>query len=89
MRIGQDSERGAPISIVVDGEPVACFTGESIAAAMIAAGITRFGRGRGGAPRGPYCNMGSCGECYVRVDGRRRRACLVAAADGLRVAADG
>ncbi|MBZ6379182.1 hypothetical protein B5C34_09055 [Pacificimonas flava] len=89
MRIGQEEERGPRISLVVDGRDVACHAGESIAAVLLEAGVTHFRTSRTGTPRAPWCNMGTCGECYVRIDGRRRRACLVAAQRGMEVVTDG
>ncbi|MHB9880218.1 (2Fe-2S)-binding protein [Pacificimonas sp. ICDLI1SI03] len=88
MRIGEQAERGAAISVEVNGTDLPGFAGESLAALMLAAGITHFRTSRGGTPRAPFCNMGTCGECYVRVDGRQRRACLVPAAEGMKVCTD-
>ncbi len=83
--------RGAAIAIVVDGASVPAFTGETLAAAMLAADRTAFRRDTHGAPRGLFCNMGSCSECLVTrvTDGRRIRACLTEATDGLEIRTDG
>lgn len=38
------------------------------------------------APRGPYCLMGICFECLVRIDGMdNRQGCLVTVQEGMRV----
>ena len=75
------------VDIVVDGIAVAARAGDTVAAAMLAAGwsccrttpVT-------GAPRGPFCLMGVCFECLVTIDGRAsRQACLVTVAPGMRV----
>ncbi|MDN4614593.1 (2Fe-2S)-binding protein [Leifsonia sp. F6_8S_P_1B] len=77
--------RGEPIEITVDGERVACFAGETVAAALLAAGVPEFSR-RGGEPRLPLCNMGTCFECGVTVDGvPLTRACLLAVSAGMTV----
>ncbi|OWK33620.1 (2Fe-2S)-binding protein [Sphingomonas dokdonensis] len=83
-RTGHDAQ---PLTLIVDGQPIACTPGETIAAAMLASGQTAFRRDTQGRPRGLYCNMGSCGECTVilTANGRRVRACLTEAADGLEV----
>jgi aerobic-type carbon monoxide dehydrogenase small subunit (CoxS/CutS family) len=38
-----------------------------------------------GQPRAPFCGMGVCQECRVRIDGRRRLACQTVCAEGMRV----
>lgn len=76
-------ERGDAVTIAVDGEPVRACRGETVAAAMLAAGAA-FERDRIGAPRAPLCNMGTCFECAATVDGRPlTRTCLVPAREGL------
>jgi NADH dehydrogenase/NADH:ubiquinone oxidoreductase subunit G len=90
-RIAQGVERGAPITIIVDGQPVACFAGETIAAAMLAAGRDAFRTDQRGTPRGLLCNMGSCYECLVAdtATSRRVRACLTEARDGMEISTRG
>lgn len=81
LRIGP---RGAPLTVRVDGEPVTCFAGETVAAALLASGWSRLrGSPRTGEPRGVFCLMGSCQECVIRVDGRLELACLTEARDGM------
>ena len=81
LRIGP---RGAPLTVRVDGEPVTCFAGETVAAALLASGRSRLrGSPRTGEPRGVFCLMGSCQECVIRVDGRLEPACLTEARDGM------
>ncbi|MFF2654957.1 2Fe-2S iron-sulfur cluster-binding protein [Streptomyces sp. NPDC058045] len=75
-------ERGAAVTILVDGEPVPARTGETVAAAMLTAGAA-FERDRTGTPRAPLCNMGTCFECTATVDGRPlTRTCLVPVCEG-------
>jgi len=66
-------------TIEVDGTPVAARTGESIAAALVAAG--RFVLGRSAKyhrARGPFCLAGSCHSCIARVDGvPNQRTCQI------------
>jgi D-hydroxyproline dehydrogenase subunit gamma len=75
------------VTITVDGRPVTARAGDSIAAALIAAGI---GHCRltpvSGTPRAPYCMMGVCFDCLVVVDGvGNRQGCMVPVAEGMRV----
>jgi predicted molibdopterin-dependent oxidoreductase YjgC len=80
-------ERGRSLNMLVDGQSVAVYEGESIAAALFAAGvrITRW-TARAGEPRGYFCGMGLCQDCLVTVDGSPNvRACMTPVRDGLRV----
>ncbi len=80
---------GRPVTIQFDGRPIAALEGETIAAALSAAGIVAYRRTASGAPRGLYCGMGACFDCVVSVDGRiGQRACLTKVADGMRVTGD-
>lgn len=76
------SKTGDRISFTIDGNAVAASRGDSIAAAMIAAGEYRFRDSKSGSPRGLFCGMGVCGECQVLVDGISKRACLEKVSDG-------
>ena len=77
-------DRGPPLAFTFDGAPVGGYAGESVAAALLAAGISTLRRSpRDGAPRGAFCWVGICQECTVVVDGRRRPACGTAVTEGL------
>jgi thioredoxin reductase len=65
-----------------DGRDVTGFPGESLAAALTAAGEMALRHAADGTVRGVFCGMGVCGECSVIVDGQVRRACMTAAAQG-------
>ncbi len=80
-RIGRShsasEERPHRISFQFDGREVTGYTGESIAAALIAAGITSNRVSPTGKPRGYFCGMGVCWECVVRINGKQnQRACM-------------
>lgn len=79
-------ERGPAISVTVDGVPLPAYQGETLAAAMLAAGrrVFRYAP-RTGSPRGLFCGMGVCYDCLMVVDGRPNvRACMTPVADGMR-----
>jgi predicted molibdopterin-dependent oxidoreductase YjgC len=78
---------GDAVTLTVDGRPVEARAGESVAAALLAAGIVVCRTTPlSGAPRAPYCMMGVCFECLVTIDGRgNRQACLVPVASGMSV----
>jgi glycine/D-amino acid oxidase-like deaminating enzyme len=91
MRLSHKTIRpvGAAISFRFDGRRIEALEGETIAAALSAAGVTTFRHTLSGAPRGLFCGMGACFDCVVTVDGRiGQRACLTRAADGLDVRGD-
>jgi predicted molibdopterin-dependent oxidoreductase YjgC len=70
-----------------DGEEVRAFEGQTIAAALLAAGrrIWRY-TSRRREPRGLFCGMGICFDCLVRVEGRPNvRACQTPVREGMRV----
>ena len=79
--------RPAAVTITVEGQPVAAHPGESLAAALIAAGHWRFGEGEDPArPRTAFCMMGVCQQCLLRLDGRLVQACLTPVVAGQKVA---
>ncbi len=74
---------GRTIRIHYDGQPVAALEGETVAAALTAAGHVALRHTRSGERRGLYCGMGACQDCLVTIDGRAsQRACLAKAEDG-------
>lgn len=74
-------------AIAVDGSRVPARAGESVAAALLAAGRPLLSRSpKYHRPRGPFCLAGSCGQCLVRVEGQPNvRACRTPCRQGLRV----
>lgn len=84
LRVKDGFRRGAAVTFQVDGAAVGGHRGETLAAALLAAGLTRLRHSpREGAPRGAYCFMGVCQECVVQVDGVLRQSCQVPVEDGL------
>jgi thioredoxin reductase len=66
------------VSFTFEGRSLEGRHGESLASALIAAGIRSFRRTRTGAERGIFCGMGVCQDCLVEVDGQaNQRACMV------------
>ena len=80
--------QGAIVHLTVDGRPIEARAGDTVAAALLAAGIdTCRTTPVSGAPRAPYCMMGVCFDCLVTVDGvGNRQGCLVRVAEGMQVA---
>ncbi len=84
-------ERGEPIDLLVDGEVITAYVGETVAGALTAAGRRVFRHTeRRGAPRGVFCGIGICFDCLVTVEGMGRvRSCMVVVQPGMRVSLQG
>ncbi|MFF5438659.1 (2Fe-2S)-binding protein [Streptomyces achromogenes] len=67
-----------------DGRPLRALPGQTVAAALWAAGVTAWRGTRGtGEPRGVFCGIGVCFDCLVTVNGTpNQRACLVPVCPG-------
>lgn len=71
------------------GAPIAFSDGESIAIALLKAGVRDLGAsGEGGGSR-YFCGIGACQSCLVAIDGSLVEACLTPAREGLDVASVG
>jgi predicted molibdopterin-dependent oxidoreductase YjgC len=75
------------VTFSFDGRPLQAPAGCSVAAALLANGVSTFRTTPvSGAPRAPYCMMGACFDCLVEIDGEpNRQSCLVAVAPGMQV----
>jgi len=71
-------KRSEKVEIQVDGTRVLAEEGQTVAGALVAAGLWNFGYSFARRnPRGPFCGMGVCFECELTVDGEENvRACL-------------
>ena len=79
----------APVEITCDGRAVTALEGDTILAAILAAGghlrISEFE----GAPRAGFCLMGACQDCWVwSVTGGRIRACTTPVSEGMELFAE-
>ena len=86
-RVYRGVERGQPFEIEVDGEKIAAYEGETIGAALLAAGrrTLRF-TNKLEQPRGLYCGIGLCQECRMTVNGiPNTQVCQTRATPGCRV----
>ena len=82
----QSAQIAAPIHIMVDGLEVACKLGQTVASALLMQGVYLFRSSPNArTPRGPFCMIGACQECAIRIDGSIRRACQAEVQDGMRV----
>lgn len=73
-------------TFLFDGDPVPAMPGQSVAAALVAAGIRTLRIDEFDRPKGLLCGIGVCFECRCRIDGTAdRRACMTEAAPGMRI----
>ncbi|RJE87407.1 (2Fe-2S)-binding protein [Paracoccus onubensis] len=78
---------GQPVDFTFNGTAMSGHQGESIASALLRAGIlSQRISPRDAGQRGYYCGMGQCWECAVRIDGRRTvRSCMEPLAHGMTI----
>jgi predicted molibdopterin-dependent oxidoreductase YjgC len=77
---------GASLNFRFEGQVIAAREGQSVAAALIAAGIRSWRVDESGHHKGALCCIGYCFECRCRIDGEAdRRACLTEVREGMRV----
>ena len=72
------------MTITFEGREIPFEPGQSVAAALIAAGIRSWRTTRrDAAPRGLFCGIGACYDCLVTInDTPAQRACLAPAREG-------
>ena len=73
------------VTITFAGRTLQARDGQSVAAALTAAGVRAWRTTRRGArPRGLFCGIGVCFDCRLTIDGRpAQRACRVPVRDGM------
>jgi sarcosine oxidase subunit alpha len=70
QRLTKGVQRGERFEIIVDGRRIDAYEGETIGAAIMAAGLgtLRYSKKRN-EPRGIYCGIGLCQECRMVING--------------------
>ena len=83
IRVGLEADRGPKMEIMVNGEAVEAYGGETVATAMLAAGHWTC-QTQEQRPMGVFCNIGVCHSCLVTIDGVSGvRACQTTAKPGM------
>ncbi len=84
-------KRGKRITFQFEGNQVAAYENESIAAALFASGVKVLSRSkRFNNPKGWFCGIGKCCSCMMRVDGIPNvRTCVVPVREGMQVERQG
>ena len=80
-------DRGRTVFFRVNSKPISAYKGETIGAALHAAGVKIFSRSvKYHRPRGLFCVAGNCANCLLQVDGVPNvRACMEPVRDGMEV----
>jgi D-hydroxyproline dehydrogenase subunit gamma len=78
---------GEKVEVTIDGKTASARAGDTVAAALIAAGLDHCRTTPvSGAPRAPYCMMGVCFDCLVTIDGiGNRQGCLIRVRPGMAI----
>ena len=87
-RLDTPAEAGARVvRITIDDVETDCREGDSVAAALFAAGLPACrDTAVSGAARGPFCMMGVCYDCLVGIDGHaNQQACMTRVREGMTV----
>lgn len=89
MRITQHPilrfDRGKELHFIFNGQPMTGYEGETIAAALHAAGVKELAKSaEKRRPRGFYCAIGNCASCQMVVDGEPNvRTCVTLLREGM------
>lgn len=83
-RIHDDAQS---VELTIDGQSIQARAGDTVAAALLLAGTDYFRTTPvSGAQRAPYCMMGVCFDCLVKIDGvGNQQACMITVRPGMRV----
>ncbi len=86
MRLVRLAESDRPaVAFTLDGAPARALDGDTLLTAILSqSGHVRHSE-FGDGPRAGFCWMGACQDCWVVVDGLRRRACSTPVAAGMAV----
>ncbi|OGR27989.1 MAG: hypothetical protein A2277_06945 [Desulfobacterales bacterium RIFOXYA12_FULL_46_15] len=83
----EEIDRSEKLTFFYGKKKITAHKGETIASALMAAGLRVFSRSfKYHRPRGPHCMSGACGRCAMTVDGRPNvRTCHTIVQNGMRV----
>lgn len=75
------------VEIFIDDRPVKACKGDNLATVLLVNGLLPVRTNPvSGAPRSPYCMMGTCFECLVELDGEsNHQACMTTVRHGMRL----
>ncbi len=76
-----------PVRFYFEGRKIVAQRGDSIAAALLAAGVTQFRQTvESSDERGPFCMIGNCFDCLLEIDGvPNLQACRHSVREGMQI----
>ncbi len=81
-----ESLKGPRVSVIADGKAIITYEGETVFAALIAAGIKHLKGAGTDQARGGLCGMGGCYECLVTINSvPDQRACMTQVEDQMEI----
>jgi len=81
--------RTGRIRISVNGRKAYAYKGETVLAALLAAGYRVLRKDQNGQARGAFCGMGICYDCLVTINGiGNMRSCMVEVEEGMEIWTD-
>lgn len=79
-------KRTERIRVSVNGRETYAYRGETVLAALLAAGYKVLRRDKNGQARGAFCGMGICYDCLVTINGiQNMRACMIEAEEDMEI----
>ena len=87
IRLGESARK--TVRIEIDGKPASALEGDTLLVALLT-NVDRLRQSEfGDGPRGGFCLMGACQDCWVwTARGERLRACSTPVVDGMRILTD-
>lgn len=86
IRLQNRVVRPVQIRIYINNREALAYPGETVATALLAAGVSVFRRSHGKAAHAPVCNMGVCFECLITIDGCRSiRSCMTRVSENMHI----
>lgn len=81
-----DLEPAGEVTMRLDGEEIRGREGETVLAALVAAGVSVVRYTKNGSPRRMFCGIGRCTDCVMTVDGVPGvRTCVTRVRDGMKL----
>jgi sarcosine oxidase subunit alpha len=85
FRRSSNAAPGEAVRVIIEGREWTARSGDSVAAALLMAGLPDCRTTPvSGAARAPFCMMGVCFDCLVRIDGLgNQQACMIQVREGM------
>jgi len=81
------TEEKKQVTVCFDGQELKVTEGLSVAAALLEAGVEEFRKTPvKNSSRNPFCMMGVCFDCLVRIDGlANQQSCMMSVREGMTI----